>query len=134
MTKTTRPKDLRPVKEPTMPLTALSRRQALLALTLAFAVSLVSLPAFAQNLDAFRASGALGERWDGFVEVRNPAEAGAQAAAKKVNAERKKIYEKQAQKTGASLQEVGQIYAQQILKKAPKGTPFLNKNGQWTTK
>ena len=104
-------------------------------MTIAILVSLVAAgPAQAQSLDALRASGAIGEKWDGYVVVRDAGAAGATAAAQKVNAERKKLYTKRAQADGATPAQVGQVYAKQIFNQVPKGTWFQQKNGQWKQK
>lgn len=99
------------------------------SLLLAFVV-LVSLggAATAQSLDQMRSSGAVGERYDGLLEARD---AGASAYVARVNAERRKIYEDAASKQGVSVQQVGQVYAKEIMKKAPAGTWFLGPDGQW---
>ena len=39
-----------------------------------------------------------------------------------------------AKNTGAPIEAVGKIYAQEIIKSAPAGTWFLGENGQWTRK
>lgn len=94
-------------------------------------LALAPSPALAQSLDSLRASGAVGERWDGLVELRDPGAGGAAKVVKDVNAKRLKIYQGEASKNNASVTDVGQIYAKQIMQKAPKGTWFLQQNGQW---
>ncbi|MEM7223280.1 MAG: YdbL family protein [Pseudomonadota bacterium] len=108
--------------------------RVLVLIALLFAALSMTAPAFAQSLDQLRASGAIGERWDGYVVVRDPGAAGAQATATKVNAERKKLYAKRASNEGATPEQVGQVYAQQIVQQVPKGTWILQQNGQWTQK
>ena len=51
-----------------------------------------------------------------------------------VNAERRSVYAERAKNTGAPIEAVGKIYAQEIVKSAPTGTWFLGENGQWTRK
>ncbi|MCH7487016.1 MAG: DUF1318 domain-containing protein [Proteobacteria bacterium] len=33
-----------------------------------------------------------------------------------------------------SAGQVGRVFAQQIMQKAPRGTPFLTESGRWTRK
>ena len=105
---------------------------------LAFAMSLflaaVAPAAFAQSLDELRASGAIGERYDGYVAVRDAKAAGAKSVANEVNAKRKSLYEERAASEGVSPEDVGRVYAGQILKQAPRGTWFLDANGNWQQK
>ncbi len=92
------------------------------------------VPALAGALDDPRASGAVGERFDGFLELRDASAAGAKAKVAETNKKRRKIYEKRASAKGVEVAQVGQVYAQQIMGKAPKGTWFLKKNGKWIQK
>ena len=92
---------------------------------------MISLPASAQSLDALRSSGAVGERFDGFAVARDSSAAG---FVKEVNAKRQAIYAEQAKKQGVSVAQVGAVYAQGILNKAPKGTWVLTESGEWRQK
>lgn len=113
---------------PSRPLT----RRAFAALGLACALGMaVPLPAFADQLDDMRKSGAVGERYDGFLEARD---ASARSYVQQVNAQRRKIYEDRAAQQGVGVEQVGKLYAQQISKKAPGGTYFLLENGSWVQK
>lgn len=100
-------------------------RSILLALVVLFALGGGAL---AQSLDQMRSSGAVGERYDGLLEAR---EQGAGSYVARVNAERMQIYRDAAQKQGVSVEEVGKVYAQEIIKKAPTGTWFLGPDGNW---
>lgn len=104
-------------------------------LLVAFFVALLGFapgkPASAQDLDGLRASGAVGERYDGYAEARDPSQAG---LVQQVNAKRDRIYRQRAAEQGISPAEVGQVYAEQILRKSPSGTFFLRPNGTWTRK
>jgi len=88
----------------------------------------------AQTLDELRASGAVGERYDGYVVVRDSKAAGANSVAKEVNAKRKSLYEERAAAQGVTPEDVGRVYAGQIMKQAPGGTWFLDANGNWQQK
>ncbi len=109
----------------------LRRTFLMLAAALALTVAMGGSPAMAQSLDALRSSGAVGERFDGLVVARD----GGSATAKfveGVNAQRLNIYRERAAAQGVSLEQVGRVYAQQIRKSAPRGTWFLQDNGNWT--
>ncbi len=105
----------------------------LAAVILAFAVT--AGPAYAQSLDALRASGVVGERFDGFAELRGGgASPQARSLVKQVNEKRRRIYQQRAAKQGVPVGQVGRVYAKQIMQKAPKGTWFLGESGRWTRK
>ena len=107
-----------------------SRRHFLTALA---AASLLPAAAAlgADDLNALRRSGAVGERYDGFLVARD---GGARGTVDSINAERRKIYEKRAKEAGVALDQIGRVYAEQIMKDAPKGTYFLQEGGQWVRK
>ncbi len=95
------------------------------------ATGLFAAPASAQSLDDLRASGAVGERFDGLTEARDPSAA---ADVLKINAKRKEIYAQRAASQGVPADQVGRVYAQEILQKAPAGTWFLAPDNTWTQK
>ena len=96
------------------------------------ATSLMSAaPAFADDLDALRARGVIGEAFDGFTRAR---EKSAKTVSADINAKRRKIYIKRAKAQKVSIEQVGQVYAGQIAKKAPSGTWLLSKDGKWRQK
>lgn len=99
----------------------------------ACAIAIVPAPASAQSLNNLRASGAVGERFDGFLQARSK-DGKARSVVKDVNAKRRKIYSRRAAEQGVSADQVGRVYAQQIFKKAPSGTYFLQANGKWMQK
>lgn len=106
--------------------------RALSLIGLAVAAFLIlGSPAQAQSLDALRASGAVGERFDGYLVARD---ASAQAFVNKVNAQRRKIYQERAAAQGVPAEEVGKVYAGQIIRDAPAGTYIQKPDGSWTRK
>lgn len=114
--------------------TTLIGRRAFLSLFAAFtllAAGSIGHSAYAASLDELRAQGAVGERFDGLAVARDGS---ANKVVKDVNAKRSKIYQREAKKTGADVTAVGTIFAKQIMKKAPKGTWFLNADGKWVQK
>lgn len=114
-----------------------TRRRMLLSALAAAALPALALsvaaprPAFAQSAEQLRASGAAGERWDGYMEARDASAAGAVA---QINAQRKQIYQQRASQQNAPVDEVGKVYAQQIFQQSAAGTWFKKPNGQWVQK
>lgn len=104
---------------------------------LAGLLSLVPLGAVAQDrvLDAPRAAGTVGERYDGYAVVRDQSRAASVAQlVERVNAERRKIYADRAAAERVPIDQIGRVYATQIFKSAPPGTWFLQESGQWIRK
>jgi uncharacterized protein YdbL (DUF1318 family) len=97
----------------------------------------LAAPASAQSarlLDAPRAAGTVGERYDGLAVVRADASPEIVALVDKVNAERRSVYAERAAKDHAPVEAVGKIYAVEILKSAPPGTWFVTDTGKWLQK
>ncbi len=105
--------------------------RALVVAAVVLALGLSAPPVLAQSLDELRASGAVGERYDGYAQALQSSAAG---LVKQVNAKRKQIYTQRAAQEGASADQIGRVYARQIFAKAPRGTKFLQANGSWITK
>lgn len=84
----------------------------------------------ADSLENLRASGAIGESYDGYVVAKEP---GAQAEANEINAKRRTIYQEKAAAQGVPVEQVGKVYAAEIIKKVPPGT-WIQLNGQWKQK
>ena len=107
-------------------------RRALGVLTLALAVvAFMGGPLQAQSLDTLRASGAVGERFDGYLAARDSS---AQSFVNQVNAQRKQIYQKRAASQGVSADEVGKVYAKKIIKDVAPGTWLQKPDGGWVQK
>ncbi len=85
----------------------------------------------ASLLDRLRASGAVGERYDGYAQAL---QSGAAGVVQQVNAKRRQIYQQTANREGTSVDRIGRVYAQHIFAKAPPGTKFLQGNGSWIAK
>lgn len=100
-----------------------------------FALAIPSL-SMAQDrpLDAPRAQGLVGERFDGYAVVRGNAPANIVALVQQTNAERKALYTREAQSAKAPVEAIGKIYAAEIVKSAPAKTWFLSESGTWTQK
>ena len=85
-------------------------------------------------LDAPRAAGTVGERYDGYAVMRGTAAPDVRALVDRVNAERSTVYADQAARQRAPIFEIGRVYADAIMRAAPKGTWFLAQNGEWKQK
>lgn len=113
------------------------RRRLLKLLTLSlFAVILGSPPAAAQRLNELRSSGVVGERYDGYVVLRD---AGSPSQALglvvKVNAVRQQAFARRAAEQGVSIDQAGRDHARKnMLLWAPPGTWFLAEDGRWIKK
>lgn len=106
-----------------------------LMVLLALLVAAAPEPAAAQSLDKYRAGGHIGERFDGYAMATQPNPSAAiKKLVRSVNAQRRGIYQQRAQQQKVPADQVGRVYAQQILKKAPSGTYFLGENGKWVRK
>lgn len=108
-------------------------RRSLLALPLVFLAA--GAAAQSRVLDGPRASGAVGERYDGYAVVRDQAQASSlRGLVDQVNAERRQIYSQRAAAERAPIDQIGRVYAAEIFKSAPAGTWFLQESGQWVRK
>ena len=90
--------------------------------------------AAAQSLDAARESGMVGERFDGFVVARETATPAVRQLVDSVNKQRAQIYATRAREQKISPDQVGKLYAAQIIAKVPKGTWILLQSGAWERK
>jgi hypothetical protein len=97
----------------------------------ALALPLLSGPVSAQTLDELRASGKVGERYDGFAVARDPSAADLVG---EVNARRRGVYEQRAAEQGVSVEAVGAVYAKEIVDQVPAGTWVLTADGEWRRK
>lgn len=93
-------------------------------------IMLYATLAKAETLENLRASGAIGESYDGYVVAREPA---AQAEADAINAKRRSIYQEKAAAQGIDIDQVGKVYAAEIIRKVPPGT-WIQVDGQWKKK
>jgi len=97
----------------------------------AFVMSAALTPASAQSLNDLRASGQIGEAFDGFARARDGS---VKATVQSINTKRRSIYSDRAKQQGTSIEQVGKIYAAQIIAKAAPGTWLLMQNGSWKQK
>ncbi len=115
---------------PQLPRPLLLAASLLMALALVFGLAQTS-PVMAASLKTELANGNVGERWDGYLEARNPS---AQGLVNSVNAKRKQLYEKRAKELNQPASVVGTVYAKELYDRAKRGTWFLSKSGAWSQK
>jgi uncharacterized protein YdbL (DUF1318 family) len=87
--------------------------------------------AWAQTPEEMLRAGTAGERWDGFMEARDGSAAGAVAS---INDKRRQVYQARAAEQGVPAEEVGKVYAQEIIAKAPAGAWIKRQDGSWVQK
>lgn len=92
--------------------------------------ALAATPVRADSLENLRASGAIGESYNGYVVAREP---GARAEADEINAKRRVIYQEKATAQGVDINQVAKVYAAEIIRTVPPGT-WIQTNGQWKKK
>jgi uncharacterized protein len=110
-----------------------SLRAGALALLAMLCFAAPQVMAQGKPLDAPRAAGTVGERFDGYVVLRDGnAPQSVKNLVAQTNAERKALYAKRAAEQKVPVDAIGKIYAQQIINSAPKGTYFLEASGKWT--
>ena len=95
----------------------------------------------ARRADLFNweSSSSIGERADGFVEIKSTSvDATVSRLVEDENNDRRVIYQYVAQKNGTSFEETAKIFAKRIQKHVPAGTPIeiVDSSGQpsWTKK
>ncbi len=98
------------------------------------AIFLLASPASAAELDELRRSGAVAERFDGYVEARGAASAETQRVVEAVNAQRRQVYQKRAAEQNVPVAEVGKIYFTQILNNLPGGAWIKRPDGSYAQK
>jgi uncharacterized protein YdbL (DUF1318 family) len=109
-------------------------RRAIQIIMLALIAALGTTPALAADLDSLRTSGVIAERYDGFVEIREGGSAEARRIVEEVNAKRREIYKERAEAQDVPVDQVGRVYAKQILEKLPAGVWFLMPDGGYVQK
>ena len=100
---------------------------------LALAVLIAAGPAAAQTpaMDAARNSGAIGERYDGYIGVASSVSAGVRSQVASINIQRRSLYSKLAASKGASPQDVGLTAGCQLLARVAVGQSYMFADGAW---
>ncbi len=94
---------------------------------------LLAVPAVAQTpaVDAARASGAVGERYDGYLGVAAPVSGAMRSQVASINIQRRSLYSRLAASKGASPQDVGITAGCQLLARVGVGEAYLLGDGVW---
>ena len=95
--------------------------------------ALAAVPAAAQTpaVDAARASGVVGERYDGYIGVVGNASADVRAQVSRINIQRRSLYSNLAAGKGASPQDVGITAGCQLLARVGIGEAYMWADGSW---
>ncbi len=97
------------------------------------AVVFLAGTAFAMDLAQGRASGAVGEKLDGYIAAITPS-ADANALVADVNARRKVEYEKISKENGQPVSVVAKVASESIIKNLPAGSLYQGADGSWKKK
>ena len=92
-------------------------------------------PAAAGTLDQAKATGLVGERFDGYlglVDANAPADV--RALVEDINAQRRARYADIASNRGVPVDAVGKLTAEKVINGAPPGTYFMGPDGRWRRK
>ena len=82
-------------------------------------------------VDAARAAGSVGERYDGFLGVASPVSSAVRSQVATVNIRRRSLYSDLAARRGVSPQEVGISAGCQLLARIGVGQAYLLADGAW---
>ena len=99
-------------------------------LLIAFAIA---APAAAQTpaVDAARATGAIGERYDGYLGVASTVSSAVRSQVARVNIQRRSLYSSLAARKGVSPQDVGITAGCQLLARVAVGQAYMWADGAW---
>jgi uncharacterized protein YdbL (DUF1318 family) len=94
---------------------------------------LLAVPAAAQTpaVDAARAAGSAGERYDGYIGVNGTVSAVARSQIARINIQRRSLYSNLAASKGASPQDVGITAGCQLLARVAPGEAYMLADGVW---
>ena len=100
---------------------------------LAIAALAVAVPAVAQTpaMNAARAAGLAGERYDGYIGIAGPVSAAVRSQIASINIQRRSLYSNLAARRGASPQDVGVTAGCQLLARVGVGESYLLGDGVW---
>ena len=98
-----------------------------------FGAMLIAVPAFGQTaaVDAARAAGTVGERYDGYMGVAAAAAEPLRSQVAAINIRRRSLYSNLATSRGASPQEVGITAGCQLLARVGAGQAYMLGDGRW---
>ncbi|MCL6728641.1 YdbL family protein [Sphingomonas hankyongi] len=82
-------------------------------------------------VDAARATGAVGERYDGYLGVAAPVSSAVRSQVASINIQRRKLYSNLATSKGASPEDVGITAGCQLLARVGVGQAYMLADGAW---
>ena len=90
-------------------------------------------PVFGQTaaVDGARATGAIGERFDGYIGVTSPVSQLVRSQVSTINIRRRSLYSSLAARKGASPQDVGVTAGCTLLARVPVGGSYMLSDGAW---
>jgi uncharacterized protein YdbL (DUF1318 family) len=96
-------------------------------------LALLAAPAAAQTpaVDAARANGVIGERYDGYIGVTGSASAAVRSQVASLNIQRRSLYSRLAASKGVSPQDVGITAGCQLLARVAVGESYILADGGW---
>jgi len=96
-------------------------------------LSLLAAPAGAQSpaVDAARAAGQVGERYDGYLGVAAPVSGAVRSQVATINIRRRSLYSNLAASKGVSPADVGITAGCQLLARVTVGEAYLWNDGVW---
>jgi uncharacterized protein len=103
-------------------------RTLLLAVALAASTGAV---AQTSGINAARATGIVGERFDGYLGVAAPVSPALRSQVARINIQRRALYSRLAASKGASPQDVGITAGCQLLARVTPGEAYLWADGRW---
>jgi uncharacterized protein YdbL (DUF1318 family) len=92
-----------------------------------------AVPASGQTpvIDAARAAGTVGERFDGYLGVAGPVSASVQSQLSRINIQRRSLYSNLGAQKGATPQEVGITAGCELLARVSVGQSYMLSDGKW---
>jgi uncharacterized protein YdbL (DUF1318 family) len=114
-------------------------RSAISVLGLAIAAALLLVAAApsarADEIDAAKAAGHIGERADGYLGVvSGSAPASAKALVDSVNAKRRTKYAEIAKQNGTAVEAVAALMGEKLMDRTPAGQYVMGADGRWKKK
>jgi hypothetical protein len=98
-----------------------------------FAALALAAPALAQTpaVNAARAVGSVGERYDGYLGVAGPVSTAVRSQVASINIQRRKLYSNLAARRGVSPADVGITAGCQLLSRVGVGEAYMLAEGGW---
>lgn len=114
-----------------------SLRVFFIGLVLVLSTFVIAPAAYAGDpvIDAAKTEGLVGERVDGYLGlVTGNAEPAVRRKINEINAGRRAAYERLANQTGTTVEQVGVITGEKQIASMPAGQYYMNTSGRWIRK